>query len=173
MNWDAIGASAELLGAAGVIVTVIYLAVQIRQNTNQIEIQTNSSRAESEREVLEAWNTVMADLAESPEIADIIGRGLSDYNSLAQAEKAIFFTRIGRVLNHHYTQIRALENGLGDEDLLQAIANVIVATLNSPGGRQFWDSCGHLWVQHEEIDRLLAANKDAIPWSEYSFWKRD
>ena len=33
MNWEAIGAVGELLGAIGVIVTLGYLAVQIRQNT--------------------------------------------------------------------------------------------------------------------------------------------
>ena len=33
MNWDALGAVAEILGAIGVIVTLVYLAVQIRQNT--------------------------------------------------------------------------------------------------------------------------------------------
>ncbi len=30
MNWDAIGAIAELLGAVGVIASLIYLATQIR-----------------------------------------------------------------------------------------------------------------------------------------------
>jgi hypothetical protein len=33
MNWEAIGAIAEGLGAAGVIITLVYLATQIRQNT--------------------------------------------------------------------------------------------------------------------------------------------
>jgi hypothetical protein len=33
MNWDAIGAIADAVGAAAVIVTLAYLAVQIRQNT--------------------------------------------------------------------------------------------------------------------------------------------
>jgi hypothetical protein len=32
MNWEALGASAELLGAIGVIVTLLYLAAQIRQS---------------------------------------------------------------------------------------------------------------------------------------------
>jgi hypothetical protein len=31
MNWDAIGAIGELVGGAAVLVTLIYLAVQIRQ----------------------------------------------------------------------------------------------------------------------------------------------
>jgi hypothetical protein len=37
MNWDAIGAIAESLGAIGVIATLLYLSVQIRQNTRALE----------------------------------------------------------------------------------------------------------------------------------------
>ena len=33
MNWEAIGAIGELAGAIGVIVTLVYLAIQIRQNS--------------------------------------------------------------------------------------------------------------------------------------------
>ncbi len=36
MNWDAIGAIAELFGAVGVIASLVYLAVQIRQNTRTV-----------------------------------------------------------------------------------------------------------------------------------------
>ena len=33
MNWQAIGAMGEILGAAAVVLTLFYLGVQIRQNT--------------------------------------------------------------------------------------------------------------------------------------------
>ena len=36
MNWDAIGAIAERLGAIGVVVSLLYLATQIRQNTKSV-----------------------------------------------------------------------------------------------------------------------------------------
>lgn len=36
MNWDAVGAVADVVGATGVIVTLAYLAIQIRQNTHAI-----------------------------------------------------------------------------------------------------------------------------------------
>ena len=36
MNWDAIGAVGEVGGAIGVVVTLIYLAGQLRQNTNAL-----------------------------------------------------------------------------------------------------------------------------------------
>ena len=37
MEWDALGALAELLGAIAVLITVGYLTVQIRQNTRALE----------------------------------------------------------------------------------------------------------------------------------------
>jgi hypothetical protein len=35
MNWDAIGAVGEILGAIAVFVSLLYLAIQIRSTTNQ------------------------------------------------------------------------------------------------------------------------------------------
>ena len=40
MNWDAIGAIAELLGAVGVIASLVYLATQIRHSRDQMRAAT-------------------------------------------------------------------------------------------------------------------------------------
>ena len=40
MNWEAIGATAEVLAAVGVIVSLLYLALQIRQNTQSVRAAT-------------------------------------------------------------------------------------------------------------------------------------
>ncbi len=45
MNWDAIGAIAELLGAVGVIASLVYLATQIRQSREQMSQNTKAIRA--------------------------------------------------------------------------------------------------------------------------------
>ena len=37
MNWEAIGAIGELLGALGVLATLIYVGVQVRQNTRMMK----------------------------------------------------------------------------------------------------------------------------------------
>ncbi len=46
MNWEAIGAIGEIIGAFGVIVTLIYLALQIKQNSKTIEAQMYQARSE-------------------------------------------------------------------------------------------------------------------------------
>ena len=40
MNWEALAAIGELLGAAGVIATLLYLAIQMRQNTRAMRSAT-------------------------------------------------------------------------------------------------------------------------------------
>ena len=46
MNWDAVGAIAELLGAIAVFLTLAYLALQVRQNANALSHQNDFSAAQ-------------------------------------------------------------------------------------------------------------------------------
>ncbi len=50
MNWEAIGAIGEVLGAAGVILTLGYLAFQIRQNNRHLAQEAQRSRSQAIRE---------------------------------------------------------------------------------------------------------------------------
>ena len=38
MNWDAIGAIGEILGALAVVLTLGYLAIQVKQNTHSMKV---------------------------------------------------------------------------------------------------------------------------------------
>ena len=51
MNWDAIGAIGEVLGAVVVLVTLVILVVQLRQNTNEVRASTIQSLHEKSIEV--------------------------------------------------------------------------------------------------------------------------
>lgn len=46
MNWETIGSISELVGAIAVLATLIYLAMQIRQNAQSIDRQTEIARAQ-------------------------------------------------------------------------------------------------------------------------------
>ena len=39
MNWEALGAIAELLGALAVFLTLAYLTIQVRQNSKALDLQ--------------------------------------------------------------------------------------------------------------------------------------
>lgn len=82
MNWEAIGAVGEVLGAIGVIVTLGYLAVQIRRNTSVVRstaVQSSNSRI---AEVVRTIATV--------ENSDVFSRGLTSPDELTDSERLHF-----------------------------------------------------------------------------------
>jgi hypothetical protein len=54
VNWEALGAIANLFAAIGVIATLIYLSIQIRQNNNQLRGADSSVNLKSDPPSLQA-----------------------------------------------------------------------------------------------------------------------
>ena len=98
MNWDAIAAVGELLGAFGVIATLMYLAVQIRQSS-KVEL------AKSEREIMDSWNQVMTVWWGNPQVSDVAIRGLAGHQ-LTASEKGTFHGLLTLVITHHGSCVR-------------------------------------------------------------------
>ncbi len=76
MNWEAIGAIAEILGATAVVVTLLYLASQTRQTRTAVESAANLGTVEAHSRYRQAL-MVNADLADllaranaNPEISE-------------------------------------------------------------------------------------------------------
>lgn len=59
MNWDAIGAIGEIVGAIAVVITLVYLAAQIRSNTR-------TTTANASFQATHSWAEVTHSLAQLP-----------------------------------------------------------------------------------------------------------
>lgn len=64
--WEAVGAVGELLGALGVIVTLVYLAVQIRQNTLAMEEGRRLALAQAYQQRADGLSVMMVEAANGP-----------------------------------------------------------------------------------------------------------
>ena len=86
MNWDAIGAVAELVGAAAVLATLIYLAVQTTLTRKAAEQTAKFGLHQATKEVLETYSRWRSQLIGTPELARILmkarGEALSDEEQL-------------------------------------------------------------------------------------------
>ena len=54
MNWDALGAIAETFGALAVVATLLYLSLQIRQNSKVLTLNEKAFTAQENREAFNA-----------------------------------------------------------------------------------------------------------------------
>ena len=75
MNWEAIGALSEFVGAIAVVITLVYLAIQIRQNTRAIRLDTG-------HDITEEYRDIFALMAENRELAELVHRAAIDPESI-------------------------------------------------------------------------------------------
>ena len=95
MNWEAVGAVAEALGAAGVIVTLAYLAIQVRQNSRLLERSAEATRVTADDAVVENFNQWREMIVTNPEVSDLFIRGMEDIAQLEANERHRFNHMLG------------------------------------------------------------------------------
>jgi len=131
MNWDAIGAVGEILSAVGVIVSLLYLASQIRN-------QNSESRARAFSEVSLQWNYLLSDIAGNSGLAEIWYIGLSDHTKLDDVQKIRFYSQAARMfkmIEGFYLQ--RLNQKLSDETW-SGLQNAVTDTCRAEGIKLWW-----------------------------------
>ena len=155
MNWDAVGAIAELLGALGVIVSLAYLSVQIRQNTAQIGEHSRELRIAALDAIASSFSRFRDPLIRDPELAALWLKGIEDYGSLGPVERV----RIGRLFQelffaHQNTWTRFIE-GATPEHVWRDQKGAIAANLRHPGIRTWWSQTRAIY--NDEFEEVVEA----------------
>ena len=148
MNWDAISAIAETVGTLAVLITLVYLAVQLRIANKQGEI-------ESLRHNWDGLNRVCELLAESPEKASIVLRGRESLQSLTDGERMVFefiHIRILNTIEAWFLQLMETSPpGEYRDQQLTNISGVIVFLFNYDGALEIWSSIKHTFEPIQEL----------------------
>ena len=160
MNWEAVSALTEVLGVALVIVSLVYLAIQVRQG-NQMAL------AESERELLENWANAVAGISADDRTTEIFVRGLDDFESLTNIEKTRFSVIMQRLINTYISSLRMDAKSLVDSKEVGIFGDICFSMIITPGGRQWWALIGPYFTIHEQFNERIAQEGDTFPsWTE-------
>lgn len=133
MNWDAIGAAAEILGALAVFLSLIYLALQTRNNTRAL-------RSAAFHQVRDSFADVSLTLAQEPSLASIVSRAMGGKNDLNEEEIYqfnFFLTSFLRRGESAYFQ--SMDGALQMESWL-GIKETVTLALCTHYGRQWWNN---------------------------------
>jgi hypothetical protein len=135
MNWDAIGAIGELLGAGAVVVTLAYLAVQLRQNT--ATVRSNSATAHTQ-----AVQAVSFAITQNAEVNKLWWSGLANRAALDEEERR----RFDGILSGHILVVeqgwRFREEGVIDDVAWVGQRNTIRWLAHEPGFIDYWKVYG-------------------------------
>ena len=143
MDWDVIGAIGDFVGGVGVIVTLGYLAVQIRQNTRA---QRYESHVRS-RVLIAEFQKLQA----NPATADLWLRGMRDPNELTAEELWAFHNLLYLFVNP--IESRAIAP---DAPLVDA-AHAIDAFVDRAGFRHWWKEARQFYSKtfRDDVDERL------------------
>lgn len=135
MNWEALGAVAEFVGGIAVLVTLVYLSIQVRQN-NQIARET-ILRNQTDRNM---DNSKF--IAGTPGMMNIYMRAMDDPQAVTKEERWRFGSYMyGMFLDfqeaYHFNLSRRQK-----DYWWPFIEKNLLFYLSRPGGRAWWNSQG-------------------------------
>lgn len=122
---------ADLVAAAGVIGSLLFLAFQLREQNRETSLS-------NWRQLLESLTAFKAS-TNDPYLADLVMRGNADFHALSPAEQLAYgnwleqgIHIIGNFEKHTGTVPRTMK------DLNLAVHNLMLDHLRSPGARAWW-----------------------------------
>ena len=159
MNWEAISAIGQIVGAVGVIISVIYLALQVRSNARQ-------TRLASMRSMSGAFNEWLYGLAGNPQIGDLYYRGMRDFQGIEGADLPRFsalMDSLFRIYEDMYYQ--KLEGHL-DPRVWRGFEAIMRDIIAYSGAQAWWRSRSH-WFSREFAEYIDELARTAKPPSLY------
>ena len=133
MDWTIqdLGALGEFVGSIGVIVTLVYLAVQIRQNTQSVRI--NNRRIETDRNIAHTRFAIA-----TPGLMSIYRKGQADSTELTEDEYFLFSSYLySMCLDFEEKYLLQERSGMRENGLGKKYDQVV--QFRRRGGRQWWD----------------------------------
>ena len=172
LNWEAAGAIGEIVGALGVVVTLVYLATQIRNNTTAV----NAATFQSNTEGWLGWYLGVAG-PEAPDAYAVAMIGRSDIDPVAFHRFYLLCRAQFLALENQYYQYR---QGILDESAFLGYEPVTRSMVMAmPGIRAWWqlsrEGYGPEFVAY--VDRLMeetqpmAQKRAANPLELFDQWK--
>lgn len=160
MNWEAIAAVGQVIGALAVFLTLAYLARQVRQANCQ-------NLLSSYQHTYDTINQFLQSTLASADLADIVVRGRESYASLNPADRLRFdhfHLIILNVVESHLFQVERTADPLEKDYRAWARENmqgVIQGYFAYPGTRAFWAGIEALF--EPAVRHFIAAALQAAP----------
>ena len=157
MTVQDLGSIGELIGAVAVFISLLYLAMQIRQNTRAVRISTYQA-------IMDSSNRIGESLAQTG-VDRIYRLGRSDPDSLNEDELSQFNLVAGQVLNLYEGLFLHHQQGAIDDDFFVGRFATFHRMMHQPGFKLMWTERARTYYARSfarRVDELLATPPDDI-----------
>ncbi len=122
---------ASLVSAVALVVSVIYVSIQIRNNTRAV-------RATAFQQVVDSFAGISLEIAKDRNLVDLYLRGSQDFASLSDVERTQYSLMLLSFLRRAENVFFQTEIHLLQSDHWSGIRDSIKAIVDPPGARECW-----------------------------------
>jgi hypothetical protein len=154
MTLSDLGNLGEFISAVAVVVSLLYLAAQVRQNTRMMRVSTHQA-------LNAGWNSLNVAYGSDPGVSTLLERGSQDYSQLNRDERFRYTLLMRAIFSSHNDMFLSVREGLVSQEEWAAQSRVIATTLAWPGARMWWERNAENCAEdfRQEISRILAAEQ--------------
>jgi hypothetical protein len=127
-----LGNIGEFVAAIATLITLIYLAAQIRQNTRAV-------RSSAFQQVVDSFSGISLEIGLNRELSEILDRGSNGLSSLDSVERRRYWSVLLSFFRRAESVFFQSEQGTLQLESWEGIREFLRSVLQSQGAREFWD----------------------------------
>jgi hypothetical protein len=158
---DDLGNIGDFLGGIGVVVTLIYLAFQVRQNSSQLAQNTKAVQANAYQAVTQNHTSYNEWFVVHRELAELMVRAISDPSSLDEVDRLRLSGLSSAMFRNFENLHEQFRSGLVTEEQWSGWSKLLTGMLTrNPVHHSFWSQGGsslHTPDFQDYIDRLFSS----------------
>ena len=152
MSLETVSYLAQIVGTIGVVVSLVFVGLQVRQNTRALERNEHNS-------TMAQWTVVRMAIAQHPDIAELMTAGLRGERALDAAEQLRLDSMLQEQAWASFHVWDRTQRGVFPKGTFEATAGVLLRdVLRTPGGNAWWQRAkgfGFLPAYVADVDAVL------------------
>ena len=155
MNWEAISAIGQIVGALAVVISLIYLGWGVRSSARATQIA-------SERSLADLGVRFLQHIAEHADLSELYYRGLHDFQSLEGAERMRFSALMGQMFRLYEETYFGQSEGHLALRLWREAEAALRDIYGYPGVQAWWRNRSH-WFSEKFVKFVDQIQQTAKP----------
>jgi len=152
VNWDVLGAVGDFVGGIAVVISLIYVGFQVRQNSNSVRAASHIA--------IKQLTTEITNQICTGDMARVYVQGLKDSAGLAVEDRVRFNSLILSLFGAYEAEFYQRHFGTIPSELQSPSRQQAQFHLRQPGVRHWWDNGGRLRFSRQFVDSV---ERDASP----------
>ena len=145
MTLQDLGNLGEFIGAVAVVLSLVYVAYQLRQNTRQMAEHSRSLRLAAVDATADQFSKFRHPLNRDPQVASLWLRARADYSALSPEEQVQAGAMFLELFFAHQAIFVRIYEGAMEREHWERQARVISSDLRTPGIQAWWSRANRIF----------------------------